>query len=210
MNSATPVQTQTAEAIADAGMMLELGSARGGKRPAADLTAEIARTLTPADLPMLVAPPPVGATPPTLVALRHTHHLLAQLLAKGHSQTEAAAISGYSVSRVSILCADPTFRELLEHYRAQREIAFVDVMERMAALGLHSLEELQARIDEKPEEFTARELIELAELMLVKGRAQAGGAPAAAAPLGVQVNVQFVSAKPQIEGEPGMVIEGDR
>ena len=188
---------------------LAVGSARGGKRPTADISVEIVRSLVEADLPLLAAPPPVGSVPPTLVALRHTHHLLAQLLAKGHSQTEAAAISGYSISRVSILCSDPTFRELLEHYRSQKEMVFVDVMERMAALGLHSLEELQARIDEKPEEFTARELMELAELMLVKGRAQAGGQAASAAPAGVQISVQFVAASPLVDSKPTLTIEGE-
>jgi hypothetical protein len=118
-------------------------------------------------------------------------------------------IAGYSQSRVSLLKADPMFRELLAHYAAQREIAHADVLERMRVLGMNSLEELQARLEETPEAFSPRELMELTELMLVKGRIGAGGAAGAGAPqltAGVAVNVNFVTA----EHHPVLEVQSQR
>lgn len=186
-----------------------VGSARGGRRVAAQgpVQVELVRVLTPEDVPLLVNPPPVGSSPPTIASIRHSHHQLARLLAEGREQAEVALITGYSPSRISILKGDPAFAELLAYYAIQREQVFVDVMERMRALGLDSLEEIQARMNETPEKFSARELFELTELMLVKGRAAPGSSQGAGAGQvglgngGVNVQVTFVSA-------PAKIIEG--
>lgn len=52
-------------------------------------------------------------------ALRDSHHLLAKHFALGYGTTEAANLSGYSVTRASILRNDPAFAELVEVYRVQ-------------------------------------------------------------------------------------------
>lgn len=188
---------------------MDVGSARGGRRPAEPLLCEIVRSLGEADLPLLRNPPSQGSRAPTVQKLSHSHHALARELAKGTvSDAEAGLIAGYSLSRISILRGDPAFRELLVHYETQRELVFVDVLERMRLLGMNSVEELQDRLENKPEEFSARELMELTELMLVKGRAgpgsrQAVGGAGNGAPQGpVTVQVNFVSAdhRPLVDG----------
>ncbi len=114
------------------------------------------------------------------------------------SPGEASLATGFSPSRISVLQGDPTFRELMAHYGEQRELAFVDVMERMKALGLTTMEEIQHRLEENPGEFTIGQLMDMTELMLVKGRAapgsrQAGGGPGTGASLPA-INIKFVTA----------------
>jgi hypothetical protein len=177
---------------------LNLGSARGGKRQAAEvLQVDVVRSLGEEDLPLLVAPPPVMSPPQRLVTIRHAHHQLAQLLAKGTEQVEAALITGYSQTYISTIKHDQAFNELIEYYRAEREAVFVDTLERMRVLGLSTLDELQARLTENAQEWSRRELMEMAELMLLKPHqvrqqpSGGGGTPA------VNVNVKFVTAQQQ-------------
>ena len=190
---------------------LSLGSARGGRRvPAEPLMIEIVRALRPDDLPLLRSPPPVGASTPTVQKLSHSHHQLAQMMASGRPDAETSLVTGYSISRISILRKDPAFGELLAHYASQKELAFVDVLERLKSLGLDSVEELQERLATNPDSFTKRDLMDLVKLGLIEGRAGPGsrqgagasGGPGAASPA-VNVQVQFVTAdhRPMVEGK---------
>jgi hypothetical protein len=187
---------------------LAIGSARGGRKPlgSGDLDIQVVRALGPEDLPLLAAPLPIGSLPPTVQSLRASHHQLAQLVALGMSDGDAALATGYSLSRVSILKADPTFQQLLEHYSTQRELRFADVLERMKVLGLSTLDELQARLEENPNGFANRELLEMVDLMLVKSRSGPGMATGPGGQAPVTVNVSFVEAGarsgPTINGEP--------
>ena len=188
---------------------LVVGPAKGGGRISqlGPLVVEIVRELTDADLPLLANPPPMGTKPPTVKRLSHAHHALARELARGASNVEAGLIAGYSESRVSILQDDPAFQELICYYSTQRELVFIDVLERMKALGLTTLEEIANRMEEAPEKFSPRELMELTELLLVKGRTGPGGGAGGQSTGGpapaVSVNVQFVTAdhRQTIEGE---------
>lgn len=193
---------------------LQIGPSRGGRgsKSPQPLDIEIVRGLTEADLPMLASPPPVNSVAPTVQALRASHHQLAQLLARGMSGTEASLITGYSLSRISILQSDPTFTELLANYQANRELVFADTLERMRILGLSTLDELQDRLESDPVRWSNRELMEMAELMLVKpriatpmGQASAlGGSPTGShSGSGVTVNVKFVTAD-----APTLIIDG--
>jgi hypothetical protein len=170
-------------------------------RPRLDLDVSVVRSLTEADLPALRAPMPVQAPAQTyggLAKVRHSHHLLARLCAEGlHSDGEMGLISGYAPSYIAYLRKhDPAFRELLGYYSTQKEQIFVEVSERMKALGLSALDELQARLDSETDKWTKRELMELSELLLVKSQQRGGGlAPqGAGAGAGVTVNVKFVQA----------------
>ena len=130
----------------------------------ADFKAEIVamRPLRATDLEL--SGPTVVAQP--VVKIRSRHHALAQLLAEGRSNTEAGLLTGYSASRISILKADPAFAELLAHYSEQQQQAYVNVHERLAALGINAVEELQERLELNPEEFSKKELMEVASLAL--------------------------------------------
>lgn len=173
---------------------LDLGSATGHRRRAEPVTVQIVRGLTPADLPTLATP--MAPAPAIQVsALRHSHHQLAQLLARGMSQEEASLITGYSPAYISKMkTTDRAFSELLDHYGTEREAVFVDVLERMKALGLSTLDELQARLAEEPEAWSRRELMEMAELMLVKPGARGAPGGGSGATPAVSVNVKFVTA----------------
>lgn len=170
-----------------------LGSARGGRRKAEPLLAEPVRSLTAEDLPLLRNPPPVDAAPQTILQIRHSHHMIAQSMAQGDELQHTALMTGYSTAYLSNLKNDPAFAELLAYYGKNREAVFIDVAERMKNLGISTLDELQARLADNPSDWTKREMMELAELMLIKGRApvQAGGASGGG---GVAVNIQFVAS----------------
>lgn len=103
---------------------------------------------------------------PEILKLRSRHHLIAQLLSVGYKPSEVALKTGYSISRISILQADPAFKELLENYKGRQENIEFDVRERLRLLSLEAIDELQARMDEKPGDFETKELFVMAELAL--------------------------------------------
>lgn len=183
--------------------MTALGPARGGRKPAQPSQIEIVRELGEGDLVELNGARSTS-TPATLVSLRHGHHMLAQALAKGMKPGEASLVTGYSSSRISVLQTDPAFKELLAHYKSLADSQFVDVLERMKQLGLSSMEELQERLDLSPESFSHGQLMDLTELMLVKGQGKGGGGPQTPGPT---IEVKFISA-PQAPEIQGRVIDG--
>ena len=185
-----------------------LRPARGGRKPRKkSVIWEVVRSLTPEDITLLNTTLP--APRQTLSQIRHSHHQLAQLLAEGKPNSEAALLTGYSPTYISILKDDPTFQELVAYYSAQTELVFVDVLERMKALGLSTLDELQARLEADPSDFSNRELMEQVELMLVKpmvatrgGILPGNAAGSNVANSGVTLNVNFIGStapKPQPE-----------
>jgi len=141
-------------------------AARG--RRAKPISAAIRRELNEGDIKALWDLPAGGldSSVPPLVRLRHQHHFLARLIAEGKPNVESSLITGMSPSRISILKNDPAFSELIEYYKQQAGEAYVDVHERLAVLGLSSIEELMDRLQDSPEGFSARELMELAALGL--------------------------------------------
>lgn len=140
----------------------EMFQARG--RRAAPDTIAFSREVNEADLDALAAPR--GIAPLPITRIRSQHHMLAKILAEGRSPGEAQLMTGYSLPRISVLQADPTFQELVEYYRAQARDVFVDVQQRLASLGISSIEELQDRLEQAPEEFRTKELMELAAMTL--------------------------------------------
>lgn len=163
---------------------LAIGNAR---RPAGpQVYMEFARNLDASDLDLILNPPPKGITTSPLARLRNTHHMLARLLSEGRSNSEASLVTGYSPSRISILRNDPAFASLMEYYSTQVEAKYLDVHERLAALGLSSIDELQERLENDPNSYTNKELMALAEFALDRSvtkdsrKAGPGGAPAIA------------------------------
>lgn len=163
------------------------------------------RSLTSADLPALKSGRPLV---PTVIRpvkeLRSAHHRLAQMLATGIPQEAVSSATGYSPAYISRMKLDPAFMDLMAYYGTQREQMFIDTLERMKQLGIASLDELQSRLAENPEGWSNREMMEMAELMLIKSGAVGGEAkPRAGTPL---VNIKFVTASvpgaPTIDATP--------
>ena len=173
---------------------INIGSARG--RKPAPLEMMVRRELTLADKDELENPSARQSTTPPLLRLRNTHHMLARCLAEGRPQAEVGLITGYSPSRISILQGDPAFQELIQYYKSQVEGMYLNVHERLAALGVSTIEELQQRLEDEPEGYSNRELMELASLTLdrsvappknkTQGQSQGG--------TGVAISVNFVQA----------------
>lgn len=103
---------------------------------------------------------------PTLARLRGIHHDIARLLATGLTPAEVSAATGYSLSRISTLQNDPSFKELLSFYSEKDKEVFVDVRKRLATLGMDASAELSDRLIDKPESFTNTQLIELTKATL--------------------------------------------
>jgi hypothetical protein len=171
---------------------------------------EVVRSLGADDLPLLTQK---GLPRQPLAKIRHSHHEAARLMALGHPDVEISLFTGYTPVHLHNLRNDPAFQELLAHYSGIEEQKFVDVLERMRQLGLNSIDELQERLDSDPESWSKRELLELAELTILKplqrtAGAVGGGGPGAGGLAGgaVQIAVNFVTAP---ESNPGKVIEHD-
>jgi hypothetical protein len=184
-----------ADSVRDLDLSL-LRPARGGRKPRKkQVMWEVIRSLTPEDIPLLNTTLPAPRA--TLVQIRHTHHQLARLLSEGRSNSDAALLTGYSPTYVSVLKDDPSFQELVAHYGMQEELYHVDVLERMKMVGLTTLDTLQERLEEDSSSFTNRELMEQAELMLVKPMVATRGGilpgvAAGPASNGVSINVNFI------------------
>lgn len=188
---------------------LSLGSARGGKRrAAAEVLITPVRSLTAEDIPLLANPPVIGSLP-SIPQMRNQHHQLAGLLAKGISNAEISLITGFSPSYISTLKSSPDMKELVDYYAKQAEERTVDALARLKNLGVASVEELQNRLNEDPSKFTAGQLMDLAEMGLIKPLAAAGLAAAARGTGGaLQINLNFTAPKvAELASGPGDIIE---
>jgi hypothetical protein len=107
-----------------------------------------------------------SAKPPQIKRLRDSHHALARALATGSTPQQASLTTGYSLSRISILQNDPSFKELMEYYRKTNDEAFLDLEGRILALGADFLQELRERLDDDPASFDNEEVRENAKLFM--------------------------------------------
>lgn len=151
-------------------------------RAAKPVAATFARELTEADLQAL-ATEPRGVKASPLKRISERHHGLARNLAVGMSHSEAAFITGYDPSRISILMSDPTFCDLVEFYRADVNRAYSDLHQRLAGLAVDAADVLSARLEESPDEVATTHLIAITQM----GADRTGHGPSATQ----QVNVNF-------------------
>jgi hypothetical protein len=75
--------------------------------------------------------------------------------------SQAALVTGYDTARISVLSTDPAFTALVADYQAENKAIFADLAERMNNMSLDAIEILQARMHEKPEEFTPGMLLDV-------------------------------------------------
>ena len=135
---------------------------RIGGRASSVLSFSETRQLEQSDLQLLSEPR--GSEAPPIKKLRERHHALARVLASGTPPSEASLICNYSVSRISILLADPSFIELMNLYRDGAKERYFDGHTAMAELHLDSIEELRERLEDTPDTFSHGQLMELAKM----------------------------------------------
>ena len=162
----------------------------------ARLQLEHLRDLTSEDLAALAAAKgSQGTSPPDLKQLRHTHHLLARLLAEGKSNEEASLLTGYDPVRISVLKNSPSFENLLAYYATQESAKDIDFRLRIAGVGMDFVDEMHRRLQEAPDEISFGQVRESAESLL--GMSGLVGAPGKGAPLGsgqaLNFNISFVA-----------------
>lgn len=126
------------------------------------LVATQVAELTERDLVLLDAER--GIKPPPLKRLTERHHALARLLAQGTPPGEAQIIVGLTASRVSILKADPAFKELIDFYAKQVSETYYDMHKSMAGLGLDAVQVLREKLEDEPDEFTPGQLLEIVKV----------------------------------------------
>lgn len=104
--------------------------------------------------------------PNRVKAFRDSHHLVARLFAMGLRPSEVAAKAGYTYQRVYQLYSDPSFKELVEHYRKMVDEGFKEALDaHFHYLSQNSL--LAERMindklnDAKEDDFTIRELLSI-------------------------------------------------
>lgn len=155
------------------------------------------RELNVQDIAALHAPDAVVTRQAPLQVLRYRHHRLARLLAEGHKHVAIAEMVGYTPGRISVLLEDPAFRELVEHYAEAVRDEYLDVHERLAALGVSAMEELQERLDESPKALSNKELQGIMETALDRSIApnKASGASAGGGSGKTQIQINFVKSE---------------
>lgn len=125
-----------------------------------DTQAVFVRDLNQADVQALEGPR--GAhLPRSIQRIRASHHALARCLAGGMKASQAALVTGYTQTRISLLQQDPTFQGLVADYQFESKEIFADMHERMTNLSLDAIEELQDRLADAPEAFSTGMLLDV-------------------------------------------------
>lgn len=99
---------------------------------------------------------------------RDSHHRMARLFASGLRVGEVAALTGYSVSRVSLFHSSPAFQELIAQKREiEDEVARDEITQYNQLIlsnGLKAERKLADKLDDddESEEMSVRELISIA------------------------------------------------
>lgn len=84
----------------------------------------------------------------TLSMLSERHRNLARLIAMGKTDWECSIITGYTVSRISLLKSDPAMKNLIAHYSEEKDIVYVQAHEKIAQLNSTALDIMQERLED--------------------------------------------------------------
>ena len=163
-------------------LSLDIASLTAAGRKPAPLTARVLGELEPHHLSALGAQ---AVEAPSLQRITERHHSLAKHLASGLSEGEAAAATGLSGPRVSVLKASPAFQELLALYRANAQAQYAEMHGRLAGIATDALVELQNRLEDEPEKLGPTVLLELVKL----GADRTGFGPTAKQETTINVNL---------------------
>jgi hypothetical protein len=113
-----------------------------------EVTCETVRPLTSADLDLLSVERGVQKPIPLVQRVTARHRQLAKCLGDGLKDWEAAAATGYSLSRITALKQDPSFRDLVEFYRTVKDEQYVDMHKKAAAFGIDLLDSMHDDLED--------------------------------------------------------------
>jgi hypothetical protein len=164
-------------------MTIPLDIVRTRGRAPVELHAQVARELTGADVALLGTEK--GVKPKAVVRLRERHHALARNIASGMREADAAAVSGYDLSRVSILKGDPAFQELIAFYKEDVDKAYANLHETLAGMSLDAALIIRDRMEEEPEKLKTDQLLEITKM----GADRTGHGPKSTVDTNINVNL---------------------
>jgi hypothetical protein len=169
--------------------MIGLETIRTTGRAAKPIECELVRNLSQDDLAQLSIER--GTQKPrelsSLRMLSERHRNLARLLAMGKTDGECSIITGYTVSRISILKSDPAMKNLIKHYSEEKDIVFVQAHEKMAQVVSTSLDVLQERLED-PDLVAEMSTDQILEIIKVSAD-RSGLGPASKSEVQVNVNI---------------------
>jgi len=140
-------------------------------------------------------PAPTSETKqPPLRRITERHKQLARILALGTPNNVAAALTGMTAPRVSVLRSDPSFKELIAYYSGQADEQFVSHQEQIyEKLSLVSKMAADKLLDFLEEDGTDGEplTMEQVQSVLTSGVDRLGFSPKAQTPKSNNVNVDI-------------------
>lgn len=136
---------------------------RGAKRMGLDLEVVGTVRAVAAD-----ETPPAGRAP-QIKALRDSHHSVARLLARGLPPAEVSHITGYALSRISSLQRDPTFGELLQHYRYETRDARRDIEALYLGIATDFAQHAHDRLLDEPESVSVADAVDAFKVFADRG-----------------------------------------
>lgn len=164
------------------------------KAPEKVQVLEVVRELTKEDLEMLDQPIPPGLVVHSVEHIRAMHHLQARMIAEGNSPSRVAAALCTSPARVKAMLGDPAFQELVAYYTDQKDVLWLETQQMLSLLGRSAAQELQRRLDEKPEGFSNNELKGVMESALDRSDAPNKTVDAPS------ITISFAKPPPTIDG----------
>lgn len=102
-----------------------------------------------------------GTKPKKLQSINAKHRLLAQYIAQGMTQTQAAFAAGFTPSTVSILMQDEMFQGLVAEVTANLQADSDRIQAKLMVNTEMAVDELGNRLSEDPESFTEAQLLEV-------------------------------------------------
>jgi hypothetical protein len=129
-----------------------------------DLMPQVVRALTLGDMKLAGTKAKVPPKASALKRISERHRNLARVMASGVPVWEAAAMTGYSVQRISMFKVDPAFMNLIRFYSEQKDAMFETMYEKLAGMGSEAADLLRERMEEAPDEITTPALLDMVKV----------------------------------------------
>lgn len=92
------------------------------------------------------------------------HHALARAIASGLKDDEACAVVGFNKMMLFYLRRSPAFLDLIDMYRNDVNAEYAELHERFAGLTKDAIITLHERLENEPEAFSPRALLEIVKV----------------------------------------------